>query len=266
MGNSSLSETVHGHIYKELLFNQLRTVSKNYPPANEGFPPFSLFREFVAWIFAAKKDFLFIGHQGSIGYNEVFPLIQANKMWLGMGFTGGAGHFLSPYEDYAVAGDHKKGMIRVSGVTWFTNLEHGRRHQPLILMTMKDNLRYSKHKDLRESGYLKYDNYDAIEVPYSDAIPSDYEGTMGVPVTFLDKYCPEQFEIVGITKTKFKLASKIYPEQVQINKNGSHQRVSKLNDGPVIKLSAPPSNQVYYMVGNECFVQLYTRILIRKKH
>ena len=182
-----------------------------------------------------------------------------------MGFSGGAGHFISPYDDYAVAGDHKKGMIRVSGVTWFTNLEHGRRHQPIILMTMKDNLRYSKHKDLRETGYQKYDNYDALEVPYSDAIPSDYEGVMGVPVTFLDKYCPEQFEIVGITKTKFKLASKIYPEQIQVNKNGSRQRVTKLNDGPVIKLATPPSNQVYYIVGEDIYIQLYTRILIRKK-
>ena len=228
-------------------------------------PPFSLFREFVAWIFDANKQFLIIGHQGSIGYNEVFPLIQTNKMWLGMGFSGGAGHFISPYEDHAVAGDHVKGMIRVSGVTWFTNIDHGRRHQPMILMSMKDNLRYGKHKDLKETGYRMYDNYDALEVPYSDSIPSDYDGNMGVPVTFLDKYCPEQFEIVGITKTKFKLASKIYPEQIQINKDGSTQRVTKLNDGPVIKLSEPPTGQVYYKIGEEIFIQLYTRILIRKK-
>ena len=182
-----------------------------------------------------------------------------------MGFSGGAGHFISPYDDYAVAGDHKKGMIRVSGVTWYTNLEHGRRHQPIVLMSMKENLRFGKHNDLKETGYQKYDNYDALEVPYSDAIPSDYDGVMGVPVTFLDKYCPEQFEIVGITKTKFKLASKIYPEQIQVNKDGSRRRVTKLNDGPVIKLTEPPSNQVYYLVGDDCFIQLYTRILIRKK-
>ena len=228
-------------------------------------PPFSLFREFVAWIFEKGKQFLIIGHQGSIGYNEVFPLIQANKMWLGMGFTGGAAHFISPYEDHAVAGDHKKGMIRVSGVTWFTNLDHGRRHQPMLLMSMKDNLRFGKHKDLKDTGYRKYDNYDALEIPYSDAIPSDYEDVMGVPVTFLDKYCPEQFSIVGITKTKFKLASKFYPEQIQINKDGTSQKVTKLNDGPVIKLAAPPVGQVYYMIGDDCYIQLYTRILIRKK-
>ena len=82
---------------------------------------------------------------------------------------------------------------------WFTNLDHGRRHQPLILMTEADNVRYSRHKEIRGAGYAHYDNYDAIEVPYVDAIPSDYDGAMGVPITFLDKYCPEQFEILGIT-------------------------------------------------------------------
>ena len=132
-------------------------------------------------------------------------------------------------------------------------------------MSMNDNLRYGKHQELRDLGYRKYDNYDALEIPFSDAIPSDYDGVMGVPVTFLDKYCPDQFDIVGITKTKFKLASKIYPEQIQINKDGTFQRVTKLNDGPVIKLTEPPINQVYYMVGEEVFIQLYTRILIRKK-
>ena len=82
---------------------------------------------------------------------------------------------------------------------FITNLDHGRRHQPLILMTEADNVRYSRHKEIRGAGYAHYDNYDAIEVPYVDAIPSDYDGAMGVPITFLDKYCPEQFEILGIT-------------------------------------------------------------------
>ena len=159
-------------------------------------PPFSLFREFVAWI--ADKKFIIIGHQNAITYKEIFPLIKANKMWLGKGFKGGATHFHSYYTDYATANDHIEGMIRVSGVVWFTNLEHGRRHDPLRLMTMKDVLKHSKHKDLREKkAYVRYDNYDAIEVPYTDAIPSDYEGVMGVPISFLEKYCPEQFEILG---------------------------------------------------------------------
>ena len=159
-------------------------------------PPFSLFREFLNWVMEANKEFIIIGHQNAISYKEVFPYIKENKLWLGKGFKGGATHFYSEYKDVASAGDHIEGMIRVSGVVWFTNIDHGRRHQPLELMTMKDNLKYSKHKDLKESGYEKFDNYDAINVPYSDAIPSDYEGLMGVPITFLNNHNPEQFEII----------------------------------------------------------------------
>lgn len=228
-------------------------------------PPFSLFREFLAWIMEAGKKFIIIGHQGAAGYNEVFPLLRDNLIWLGKGFSGGATHFYSPYQDTATASDHREGMIRVSGVVWFTNIEHGRRHQPLQLMTMADNIKYSKHKEIRGIGYKHYDNYDAIEVPFSDAIPSDYTGVMGVPITFLDKYNPEQFKIIGITKNTFKLSSKIYPEQIQVSKDGSESKVTKLNDGPVIKLSEPPVGQTYYRVAGEYFIQLYTRILIKRK-
>lgn len=168
-------------------------------------PPFSLFREFVSWIYEENKKFIIIGNQNAITYKEIFPLIKENKMWLGKGFKGGAAHFINKYyTDYATASDHQDGMIRVSGVVWFTNIEHGRRHQPLQLMTMEDNLKYSKHKDIKENGYPKYDNYDAIEVPYTDAIPSDYDNEMGVPITFLTKYCPEQFEIIGATESEGK--------------------------------------------------------------
>lgn len=162
-------------------------------------PPFSLFREFMAWIMEAKKQFIIVGHQNAITYKEVFPLIKNNLIWLGKGFKGGATHFISNYEDIATAGDHREGMIRVSGVVWFTNIDHGRRHQPLQLMSMADNIKYSKHKEIRGIGYKHYDNYDAIEVPFSDAIPNDYKDIMGVPITFMDKYCPEQFEIMGIS-------------------------------------------------------------------
>ncbi|MBO5346121.1 MAG: adenine-specific methyltransferase EcoRI family protein [Paludibacteraceae bacterium] len=158
-------------------------------------PPFSLFREFLAWIIDGKKQFAIIGNQNAITYKDVFPLIKENKIWLGKGFSGGAGHFVSHYKDYATAGDHKEGMIRVSGVVWFTNIEHGRRHQPLKLMTMADNLKFNKKLKGQEE-YFHYDNYDAIEVPYTELIPSDYGGVMGVPISFLDKYCPEQFEII----------------------------------------------------------------------
>ena len=164
-------------------------------------PPFSLFREFLAWIVGANKKFVIIGNQNAITYKEVFPLIMQNKIWLGIGFKGGAGHFINKYyTDYATASDHREGMIRVSGVVWFTNLDHGRRHQPLSLMTMEDNIKFSKHKEIKDIGYKYYDNYDAIDVPYTDAIPSNFDGVMGVPISFLPKYCPEQFEIVKFRK------------------------------------------------------------------
>ena len=166
-------------------------------------PPFSLFREFLLWIMDAGKGFLIIGNRNSITYKEVFPLIKANKIWLGNGFNAGNAYFkfkgdCSGFADGVY--NPETGLVKFRNCCWFTNLEHGRRHEPLQLMTMKDNLRFSKHKEIRENGYRKYDNYDAIEVPYTDAIPSDYEGVMGVPISFLDKYCPEQFEIVEFRK------------------------------------------------------------------
>ena len=153
---------------------------------------------------------------------------------------------------------------RLGNSCWFTNLDHGRRHQPLILMTEADNVRYSRHKEIRGAGYAHYDNYDAIEVPYVDAIPSDYDGAMGVPITFLDKYCPEQFEILGITKTWFGAAIKIYPEQKQIDKNGKVSRVSKLNDGATIELDDAPKGETYYEVDGKYYTQVYARVLIRR--
>lgn len=168
-------------------------------------PPFSLFREFIAWIFEKNKKFVIIGNQNAITYKEVFPLIKENKMWLGCSIHSGDREFRVP-DNYPLesAGnrvdENGNKYIRVKGVRWFTNLDHGRRHQPLQLMTMEDNIKFSKHKEIKENGYLKYDNYDAIEVPYTDAIPGDYTGCMGVPITFLDKYNPEQFEIIKFRK------------------------------------------------------------------
>lgn len=166
-------------------------------------PPFSLFREFVAWLVDGSVKFSVIGNQNAITYNEIFPLIKENHLWLGKGFKGNAAHFGSPYEDTATATDRREGMIRVSGVMWFTNIEHGRRHEPLQLMTKADNLRYNKKLIKALAGadnYQKYDTYDAIEVPYTDAIPLDYDGVMGVPITFLDRYNPDQFEILFNTE------------------------------------------------------------------
>lgn len=149
-------------------------------------PPFSLFREYIGQLMEYKKKFLIIGSQKSIGCKEIFPLFQENKIWWGYGFKGAAAHFFSPYEDTATAGDHKKDMIRVSGVTWFTNLEIPKRSEEMDLVC-----RYSPDE------YPRYENYNAIEVGKTTDIPFDYPGIMGVPITFLDKYCPDQFDIVG---------------------------------------------------------------------
>jgi hypothetical protein len=161
-------------------------------------PPFSLFKEFLAWLIEAQKQFLIVGNQNAITYKEVFPLIRGNQMWLGKGFHRSMAHFYTPYVPHSKwieqDGDN---IVRVAGVQWFTNLEHGRRHEPLVLMTKADNLKFSKHKEVRGADYKTYDNYDAIDVPFTDAIPSDHDGVMGVPITFLTKYSPEQFEIIG---------------------------------------------------------------------
>lgn len=167
-------------------------------------PPFSLFREFMAWIMEGKKQFAVIGNKNSITYKEIFPLIKENKLWIGYTSTSLDILFTVPKEmekdlitqnqgsAYKIIDGH---IFARSASIWFTNIEHGRRHQPLQLMTMAENLKFNKKlKDLTE--YQHYDNYNAIEVPFTDAIPSDYDGIMGVPISFLDKYCPEQFEII----------------------------------------------------------------------
>ena len=165
-------------------------------------PPFSLFREFLKWIIDGGKQFSVIGNMNAITYKEVFPLLKDNKIWLGPSISSGDREFGVPKEYPLNAASWRideegKHFIRVKGVRWYTNIEHGKRHQPLPLMTMADNIKFSRHKDIRGLEYQHYDNYDAIEVPHTDAIPSDYDGVMGVPISFLDKYCPEQFKIVN---------------------------------------------------------------------
>lgn len=169
-------------------------------------PPFSLFREFIAWIFEAEKQFAVIGNMNAITYKEVFPLIMKNKLWLGATGNGNDMVFGVPEGTIVKDSDKQKAerlgykgdYTRLGNSCWYTNLEYGRRHQPLVLISVEDNTKYSKHKEIRNIGYKKYDNYDAIEVPFTDAIPSDCDGVMGVPISFLDKYCPEQFELIGM--------------------------------------------------------------------
>jgi hypothetical protein len=166
-------------------------------------PPFSLFREFLAWIVQADKHFLIIGNINAITYKELFPLIKEDKIWLGATNFNKGMYFKVP-TDFVYADSYNfereqngEKVNRVPGVCWFTNLDHGRRHQPFPLMTLEDNLKYSKHKEIKgKESYEQYENYDAIEVPFINAIPSDYNGVMGVPITFLNKYSPEQFEII----------------------------------------------------------------------
>ena len=167
-------------------------------------PPFSLFRAFVAWLMDGDKKCLILRNMNAITHKDVFPLIQNNQMWVGTKRFGGGMDMIMPSStfDKEQAGNHfvdKNGRYikNVMGVIWFTNIEHGRRHEPLQLMTEADNTRFSKHKNVRGVGYQTYDNLDAIEVPRVDAIPSDYPGVMGVPITFLGKFNPDQFEILG---------------------------------------------------------------------
>ena len=217
-------------------------------------PPFSLFREFVAWIFEANKKCLIIGNQGGVGYKEVFPLIQENRLWLGNGFSSGNAYFGLPksqVREYSSGVyDENTGLVKFRNCCWLTNLEHGRRHEPLKLMPLKDNLRYGKHRDIQERGYYyHYENYDAIDVPYTDAIPEDYVGIMGVPITFLSKYCPEQFEIIGHAHGDAGVALGLKPYDRNLKK------INKgLRDG-----------DLYYLDINGMPVIPYSRILIRKK-
>lgn len=221
-------------------------------------PPFSLFREFMAWIMEANKEFLVIGNMNALTYKEIFPLIMHNQIWLGatgfvtdMVFRVPKGTEVKPAdkkkaEKLGYVGDY----TRLGNSCWYTNLDHGRRHRPMSLMSKSDNLKFSRHKELKGlPDYKHYDNYDAIEVPFTDSIPGDYDGVMGVPISFLDKYCPEQFEIIGMAKRGAgdpALKSKVYTKE-------DYPNYSDLNATPTLF----DSNGKLY--------NTYPRILIRNK-
>jgi len=190
-------------------------------------PPFSLFREFLQWIIKGNKQFLVIGNMNAITYKEVFPLIKENLMWLGCNNGDMSFQVPSYYEVKEVRfwqDESGQKWRSLGNICWFTNLDHGRRHQPLQLMTMEDNLKYNKKlKGMNE--YPKYDNYDAIEVSYTDSIPSDYDGIMGVPITFLDKYNPDQFELLGSNRGIDQDPNKVYGKGSYINKIETFKRI-----------------------------------------
>lgn len=213
-------------------------------------PPFSLFREYIGQLMEYEKKFIIVGHQNAITYKEVFPLLKENKVWLGYGFKGGAAHFFSPYEDIATAGDHKKDMIRVSGVNWFTNLEIPKRNEEIDLVC-----KYSPEN------YPTYDNYDAIEVSKTAEIPYDYAGIMGVPITFMDKYNPLQFEIVtlGIGEGNFTPKKKY-------EKFRNPDTKEFISDKRDFLLYVRKPNGKYLTSEGYRLDKVYARILIRNKH
>ena len=228
-------------------------------------PPFSLFREFVVWLMESGKQFVIVGTMNAVSYKEIFPLIKDNKMWMGNGFQNGNAYFRidTLRNEYAEGVfDESTNLVKFRNCCWYTNIDHGRRHQPLKLMTMAENFKHSKHKEIRgRKDYVRYENYDAIDVPFTDAIPSDYNGAMGVPITFLDKYCPEQFEIIGHPHGDYglELGLKPYPRELkELNKGKPYPReLKELNKGL-------RDGDLYYMKDGKPELP-YRRILIRKK-
>ena len=240
-------------------------------------PPFSLFREFLAWIVEADKQFAIIGNMNAITYKKVFPLLKNNKMWLGNRFNrrvNGKNMIFGVPDNYPMTGteveidkDGRK-YIAVAGTGWFTNIEHGRRHQPLQLMTMAENIKYSKHKEVKGQEYKKYDNYNAIEVPFTDAIPSDYNGVMGVPISFLDKYNPEQFDIVDlgiVGSCEFTCNKRMEILDKQGNPTGKYTYNAK----GTLYTKFNPQRDKYPAFRDvetgELYSSIYARILIKKR-
>lgn len=185
-------------------------------------PPFSLFREFFAWIMEDKKKFLIVGNKNAITYKEIFPYIQANEVWLGArGVNKDMWLIVPKTADYEKSEGGKN--LKHINACWFTNIDHGRRHTPMVLMSEDDNIRFSKHKEVYGQVYARYDNYEAIDVPFVDAIPSDHEGVMGVPITFLGQYCPEQFEILGLDR--YVEGNPNYGKRFTINGKETYARI-----------------------------------------
>lgn len=233
-------------------------------------PPFSLFREYIATLVAHNKKFVVIGNQNAITYKEIFPLIKNNELWLGYH----SGHTLFEVPDtYGIPDFYDKSdrqKLRSNGyvidengklwrnlgnICWFTNLDIRKRHDQMILIR-----KYGPEE------YPRYDNYDAIEVSMAANIPMDYAGVMGVPITFLDKFNPDQFEIIDVTQSWGTSSTKRYPRQTQVSKNGKRSQVTKLNDGAAIRVSEPPQGKTYYMVDGENYIKVYARVLIRNKN
>lgn len=218
-------------------------------------PPFSLFYDYVRQLVDYKKQFLIIGGLNSITYKDIFKLIKENKIWLG--YNNGAKTYQVPeyYEQKnTFLGADGKRYAQMGNTGWYTNLDTKKRHEEIPL-----------YKTYTPEAYPTYDNYDAIEVDKANEIPKDYDGMMGVPVTFLVKYNPNQFEILGYEKS-YVLQKKKYPTQIQVDKNGKKSNVTKLNDGAAIKVPNPPIDKTYYIVDGEYYIQAFKRIFIKRRN
>jgi len=225
-------------------------------------PPFSLFREFLAWIVEAEKQFIIIGNMNAIKYKEVFPLIRDKNMWLGAGKNDGRNVWYQLPDDFESFHKEENGKkyAFVAGTIWFTNVDHGKRHRPLPLMTEADVIKFSTKQP-----FVKYDNFHAIDVSRVKNIPSDYDGVMGVPISFLSKHSPEQFEIIGLSmKDGFGLEShKFYDDYKEIRQDGSYTGSSgkKTNGNPMIA-GKPKKGNYYIDELDNCAYSLYDRLFI----
>lgn len=225
-------------------------------------PPFSLFREYVAQLVEYDKQFLIIGSQSAITYKEVFKLLKSNKVWLGVD-NGGTKWFRVP-DDYDIQTESRKKnengikYFSMGSIMWFTNMDNPKRHEKLPL-----------YKKYTPDDYPTYDNYNAIEVSKVAVIPADYEGIMGVPITFLDKYNPEQFEIVGMTSGRDEFEAvpiKRYVNAKQINTDGSTVNGSKANTRATLSWANKPEGTYYIADNADGYLSiLYARILIKNK-
>ena len=221
-------------------------------------PPFSLFRQYVAQLIEYDKKFIIIGHQNAITYREIFKLLKENKMWLGYGFNRNMAHFINRhYVDYASDADHKEGMIRVSGVVWFTILDITKRHEDYII-----HQKYYGNENL----YQKYDNYDGINIDKTKDIPVDYKGVMGVPITFLTKHNPDQFEIVGLGNSRDNFTpNKDYVNPYKVMKDGKKKNGNAINCVLAIETSIKPKDIYYISENSKYLIAPYARILIKNK-
>ena len=241
-------------------------------------PPFSLFREYVKQLMECGKRFAVIGSINAITYKEIFPLIKDNKLWLGATGNGNDMVFAVPNGAAIAESDRQKAarmgfvgdFTRLGNSCWFTNLDHGRRHRPLALMTMAENLKFSRHKQIRgKTHYEQYDNYDAIEIPFTDAIPRDYDGVMGVPISFLDKYNPDQFEILGLTQRGCHDAvpdTKKYDEYWEVRSDGQYTGSSGVKTNENANLLGNDGKKNYFINSNGRVIQsAYQRIFVKHK-